>query len=1013
MTLGFDVLTGFYFEDHTTIVSDSNYIWSNRFQIEIKKNHMKLSFGDKEFYVHPMDIDGPILVNDTNHCYEVFFNLRNPPSFFVNDEMNPFDFISRPFNLFMRSNSPIDERQSKSMRAALMNLSLEVFNIVNLKRVERDCSLVPKPYNVEIPDFFIKSYMIKAWHGKYAAILPPNLSEEVLNKFFNTSSVIALELLLDATVPIRFQRLHIQNIQDVQLPFQEQAPSENFTMVGRVRVTPTRIVYQPFQPMQKCRVFRFFPNPENFLVITFADEHDGNPWRSQHVQDWFFTYIRMGITVGDKRFTFLGCSNSQLREGHCWFSCLDRQEVYEKIGDFPETMAAGRKLTRLALAFASSFETVPLDHARYIKNVAPDVEIDGVNFSDGIGRASRDLFERVKLKMKFSQPVSALQIRVGGVKGVITVYDDQTEDVVFRKSMKKFESSHNILEVLNHSFSIPLTLNRHVILMLSSFGVKNEVFFDMQHKDLMKCMDALIEDEKAFQFVRDRSKIFEWGLLPSSECTQEPFFRQILVSNTVDLVSSIVDQAKLSVPKGRILMGVLDETGTLEYGEVYAHIVEDGLDMEVEGLVLVFRMPCVLTSDIRLLKARRDVSPRVKNLYRNCLVIPSKGPASHAHECSGGDLDGDLYHVIWEKDLIPHSLKMPGYDVIEVETTKLQEIQKSTSDFDMMKFFCDYLAQNQLGIIANAHLATADKFGMKDPKTIQLARYVTAETDAPRQGYTVGKIEPKLLPTEYPDYMNKQDKQSYRSETVLGELYRHASPLLDVLLEKRIVLPPTVCFNFNQEKGSVEHFYSLYSFEIKKLLQSFELDSEVDLFSGTPIWSKGYMSKFKQQSSLRETLKETLENFWKKWKTIFTEWRMKVGNDQKMIFEWYSRPKSCVSPVHSFSFLAMPFVSFEEHHRRTLGESIHAQVTHWVNYNKMHWLTAYRARYNSGKLIMRTLVDVDCHFYGSSMLGLNEEFSDVDLYAGDENFQHLKNTLEVLDANIVVMSKPHACVSLT
>lgn len=169
-------------------------------------------------------------------------------------------------------------------------------------------------------------------------------------------------------------------------------------------------------------------------------------------------------------------------------------------------------------------------------------------------------------------------------------------------------------------------------------------------------------------------------------------------------------------------MGVLDETRTLNYGEVYAHIVEDQNDFELEGKVVVFRNPCVLPSDIRVLTARKDVSPRIKNLYRNCLVIPSRGPVSHAQECSGGDLDGDLYYIIWEKQLVPR-FSTTGHAVVKVNTIEFEKPDGS-SDYDMMDFFCKYVAQNQLGVIANAHLAMADKYGMMDERTVTLARYV-------------------------------------------------------------------------------------------------------------------------------------------------------------------------------------------------------------------------------------------------------------------------------------------------
>lgn len=971
--------------------------------------------GANQFWIYPIDVDGYILIDDTDNSLEVFLCLRNPPTFFIDKEIGRFDFTKRSFNLSLKRNSSIDPLVSWQIRDGLQYFSLAVYNVSNLRHDRPDDGSVPDLGDINKSERFKRDYLIRAWHSKHAALLPPVLPKRVLLKFHDCASIATLELLLNNTVPVRFAPLYVQAIKEVVLPFDCDPPS-NYSMFGRVKITPLRFVFMPFQPLQKNRVFRYFPNPENFLLISFTDEHGGNPWRSTNVHEWFLSVLVNGFTVGGKHFSFLGCSNSQLREGHCWFSCFERQTVYDLIGKFPDTMSAGRKLTRLALAFASSETTVPLDHGLYLETVAPDVESNGVNFSDGIGRASPSLFKKIKTILNLPQKISAFQIRVGGIKGVISLYDDMPEgqEVMFRKSMKKFESSHNMLEVLSHSFSIPLFLNRHVILLLSSFGVPDEVFLDLQHNDLVMCMEALTQDEKSLAFVRSHSTIFDWNLLPADQVVQEPFFRQLLISNTIQLISGIIDHAHVSVPKGRVLMGVLDETNTLKYGEVYAHIVEDGLDFELNGQVVVFRNPCVLPSDVRVLKAT-SVCTKMRQLYQNCLVLPSRGPDSHARECSGGDLDGDLYYIIWDEKIIPPNLIPPGEKVVEVDTTtsELFQLKCTNSDYDMMQFFCDYVATNQLGIIANAHLAISDKLGMCHPQSIQLARYVAAETDAPKKGLTVGKIDSKLMPDEYPDFMQKSDKQSYRSVTVLGELFRQAHPLLEVLLEKRIILSPRQTFDFTSSNDSVAGLYASYSFEIKKLLQCFELDSEVDLFSGTPRWRKGYMSQFKQQHQMRVTVNDNVAEFWRKWQDNFEKWRSKVSNDQEKILEWYYQPNSQKTPVFSFSFLALPFIDFEENARKSITENIQTETLRWVIHNKMKWLSEWRHRYHVGQAIMQKLDGVECHFYGSSMLGLNEEFSDLDLYASDNDLMNLSNKLKDIDENAFSMKKPHACVRMS
>lgn len=170
-----------------------------------------------------------------------------------------------------------------------------------------------------------------------------------------------------------------------------------------------------------------------------------------------------------------------------------------------------------------------------------------------------------------------------------------------------------------------------MILLLSSFGVPDDVFLEMQNDMLMKNVEALVDERASLNFVTSHSNIFDWEMFPRHQLVREPFFREMLFSNIVDLIAGITHHSHIPVEKGKVLMGVLDETGTLEYGEVYANIVDENIEFELEGKVVVFRNPCVLPSDIRVLNAcNKTAASRLKKLYQNCLVIPSRGPDSHA-----------------------------------------------------------------------------------------------------------------------------------------------------------------------------------------------------------------------------------------------------------------------------------------------------------------------------------------------------------------------------------------------
>lgn len=80
---------------------------------------------------------------------------------------------------------------------------------------------------------------------------------------------------------------------------------------------------------------------------------------------------------------------------------------------------------------------------------------------------------------------SALQIRFAGCKGVLCVDRNLRESqVCVRPSMKKFESPHRRLELLQTSRPQAVYLNQQTIMLLSNLGVPDEIFLNLQRKML-------------------------------------------------------------------------------------------------------------------------------------------------------------------------------------------------------------------------------------------------------------------------------------------------------------------------------------------------------------------------------------------------------------------------------------------------------------------------------------------------------------------------------------------------
>ena len=113
-------------------------------------------------------------------------------------------------------------------------------------------------------------------------------------------------------------------------------------------------------------------------------------------------------------------------------------------------------------------------------------------------------------------------------------------------------------------------------------------------------------------------------------------------------------------------------------------------------------LSCTFSGDMRTFEA---VDVEALHHLFDCIVFPAKGPRPHSNEMSGSDLDGDKYFVTWFDKLIPTRRNEEPMDFTAPEKkTLMRPVEVS----DMIEFVSDYIKNDQLGIIANAHLVHAD-----------------------------------------------------------------------------------------------------------------------------------------------------------------------------------------------------------------------------------------------------------------------------------------------------------------
>ena len=291
-----------------------------------------------------------------------------------------------------------------------------------------------------------------------------------------------------------------------------------------------------------------------------------------------------------------------------------------------------------------------------------------------------------------------------------------------RDSMNKFDSNSRLIDIVRVS-SAPSSgfLNRQIILLLCSLGIRDEVFLNLQNEMLDQLRTLTTNYQRASQFLNQFGEhggngynTFLLEYLKRFSKQIDPFARQILLAFQAFLVKDLRTKAHIVVPETWFLFGVADETRTLQYGEVFIQIEENChngnyIPRIITGPVVVTRNPCFhpgnsytidcidfiyrhsIVGDIRRLVA---VDIPALHPLKNVIVFPIHGPRSHPAEMSGGDLDGDTFWICQENKLLFDRNEEP-FDYHDQATEDAEEMEPETGTVyrinDVCKFFVKYI----------------------------------------------------------------------------------------------------------------------------------------------------------------------------------------------------------------------------------------------------------------------------------------------------------------------------------
>eukprot|EP00249_Psilotum_nudum_P022736 c28629_g2_i1 orf=666-2285(+) len=440
--------------------------------------------------------------------------------------------------------------------------------------------------------------------------------------------------------------------------------------------------------------------------------------------------------------------------------------------------------------------------------------------------------------------------------------------------MKKFPSTHTGLDILNWTHFMPCYLNRQIITLLSTLGVSDAVFERMQEQVTSQLNKILLSCEAAIEVLemcsgRDGHHLMMQMLLTGYHPSAEPFLYRMVNAFRASELMNIRKKTRIFNPKGRFLMGCLDETANLAYGEVFVQvsptpitscrIFDDGLkpvnvcgldgkivrNCIVGGKIIVAKNPCVHPGDIRVLDAVNI--PALHHMV-DCIVFPQCGPRPHPNECSGSDLDGDIYFVSWDEGLIPTEVDPP----MDYQPPAVEVLDHAVTIEEIQKYFVNYMMNDSLGVIANAHTVFADcEAGRaRSPKCIELAKLFSIAVDFPKTG--VPAVLPmNLRPKIYPDFMEKEDKQQYKSKQILGKLYRSVKEI-DYKQPAALFTREDAkkCFDKDMEISGFEHYLEealtmkiWYDEELIGLMNQYGVESEAEILTGNILSLSRYYRK--------------------------------------------------------------------------------------------------------------------------------------------------------------------------
>ena len=713
---------------------------------------------------------------------------------------------------------------------------------------------------------------------------------------------------------------------------------ENISYMRSVEITPSLIYYEVPKLERNNQIIRKFKQYQNhFIKISINDDDHNKIYFASPKNSKLLVIVQSlmtnGLNIGTHHFNYLTSSNSQAKQGSGWYFNLEFtkyeniEKVLEEMGNFKQEQNKYKNASRRGQCASSTTPINFLPKENIIE--IPDIKSSDNKYiyTDGIGTISYNLAMKCVEKIgnnKFSY-CSAFQIRLLGIKGVVAVDPNLADkDIIcIRPSMKKYESENNELGIIKASGYSTGYLNRQIISLLNGLGVRNNIFISMIKVSLKEYQTILkyirnknVDLASYFRANKDvynevLSKCFyfksvvDYYLFKRNQryLPNEPFIQKILLNCLSIKIRDLKSKGKIIDNQSASLMGVIDETRTLKHNEVYVRILKpyakkEEQDFTLQGEVYVTKNPCLHPGDIKILKAVNNEKVR-QNLSHmvNVIVFSSledeKDTRPIQNQISGGDLDGDIYYVSWNKDILDGIVKRnvpsqedPKYpqqnsnkdDNKLINNNKI--MNNTISMNDVILSHINTMKNDLVPLISNLYLAHADNdliHGPFNEKCKMLSDLFIIAIDSQKNGKFISQeilSEQKLLLNTYPDFLETDSYKSYKSPGILGILYRLCnekefldeyeyyeytnSIIMNYYLD--VELFDNKCLIYTHQMLKV---YIKYESDIKALMQKYNFFDEISFFFNVDLHNTKNNKKIRDVPPFKE-----IELLQKKYKNI-------------------------------------------------------------------------------------------------------------------------------------------------